>query len=102
MSDWLLFFVVQGLLTQAIIVHMIRTSRLPFVHSVAAWQVSAMTLLICSLGFIIVNTPPLELLFSMHAPQPLYYPFLLATITGYMVLSQLAKRLYIRAFGVWL
>lgn len=45
-SGW---FVV-GLLSQTLIVHMIRTRRLPFIQSRAAWPLMAMTLLVMVVG----------------------------------------------------
>lgn len=52
-SGW---FVV-GLLSQTLIVHMIRTRRLPFIQSRAAWPLMAMTLLVMVVGVSLPFSP---------------------------------------------
>ena len=93
-SGW---FVV-GLLTQTLIVHMIRTPRIPFVQSTAAWPLMAMTLIIMAVG-IFVPMGPLASYFKMQ-PLPFdYFGWLAAILFGYVVLTTAMKRWYIRRFG---
>jgi Mg2+-importing ATPase len=96
-SGW---FVV-GLLTQTLIVHMIRTQHIPFIESRAAAPVILLTACIMAIG---VYLP-----FSPLAPNiglvPLslsYFPWLVGILLSYCVLTQLVKRVYIRRFGQWL
>ncbi|MGE8318749.1 MAG: magnesium-translocating P-type ATPase [Comamonas sp.] len=93
-SGW---FVV-SLLTQTLIVHMIRTPRLPFLQSRAAWPLLATTLCIMAVG-VFLPMGPLAGYFKMQALPPLYWPLLLLILGGYAVLATVAKRLYIRRFG---
>jgi Mg2+-importing ATPase len=96
-SGW---FVV-GLLTQTLIVHMIRTQHIPFIQSRAATPVILLTASIMAFG---IYLPFLSL--GEHlgmVPLPLsYFPWLAGILLSYCVLTQLVKQLYIRRFGQWL
>lgn len=48
---------IEGLLSQTLIVHMIRTRKIPFIQSCASWQVTGLTFLIMAIGIIIPFTP---------------------------------------------
>ena len=92
---------VEGLLSQTLIVHMIRTRRIPFVQSRASWQVSMMTLLIVTVGILIPFTP-LGGAIGLE-PLPLaYFPWLLGILLSYCVLTQIVKNWYVRRFVKWL
>ena len=93
-SGW---FVV-GLLTQTLIVHMIRTRRLPFVQSMAAAPLLAMTVLIAALG-IFLPMGPLASGLRLQALPPLYFAFLPLILLAYMGLTQSVKGWYARRFG---
>ncbi|KIL60027.1 hypothetical protein M378DRAFT_955856 [Amanita muscaria Koide BX008] len=91
----------EGLLTQTLIVHMLRTHKIPFIQSRASKQVILTTLVISMIGIAIPYTP-LGRAESMEHPKPLFYPFLVAILICYMGLVQLMKMLYIRLFKEWL
>ena len=93
-SGW---FVV-GLLTQTLIVHMIRTPKIPFVESRAAWPLIAMTLIIMATG-IFLPMGPLASYFKLEALPLTYFGWLAAILLGYALLTTLMKRYYIRRFG---
>lgn len=93
-SGW---FVV-GLLTQTLIVHMIRTPKIPFIESRAAWPLLGMTLLIMAVG-IFLPMGPLASYFKLEALPLPYFGWLAAILLGYAVLTTLMKRYYIRRFG---
>jgi len=96
-SGW---FVV-GLLTQTIIVHMIRTQHIPFIQSRAAMPVILLTASIMAFG-IYLPFSSLGAHLGM-VPLPLsYFPWLAGILLCYCVLTQLMKRLYIHRFGQWL
>src|ERR1039458_8824159 len=96
-SGW---FVV-GLLTQTLIVHMIRTQHIPFIQSRAAMPVILLTASIMAIGIYL----PFSSL-GAHlglVPLPLsYFGWLAGILLSYCVLTQLVKTLYIRRFGQWL
>ncbi len=89
---------VEGLATQTLIVHMIRTQKIPFIQSRPALPLLLTTLAIVAVGMFIV-IGPIARLFKF-APLPLaYFPWWLAIIGGYVVLTQLVKSWYLRRFG---
>ncbi|NMM09958.1 MAG: magnesium-translocating P-type ATPase [Polaromonas sp.] len=93
-SGW---FVV-GLLTQTLIVHMIRTPKVPFIESRAAWPLMVMTLLIMVVG-IFLPMGSIASYFKLQALPLAYFPWLVGMLLGYAVLTTLMKRYYIRRFG---
>lgn len=92
---------VEGLLSQTLIVHMIRTRKIPFIQSRASWPVMLTTLLIMAIG-IVIPFSPLGTKIGL-VPLPLsYFPWLIATLLCYCILTQLIKQWYIRKFTRWL
>ncbi|MEO9021966.1 MAG: HAD-IC family P-type ATPase, partial [Ginsengibacter sp.] len=92
---------VEGLLSQTLIVHMIRTKKIPFIQSWASAPVVALTSLIMVIGLIIPFTPVAGLL-SLQ-PLPLaYFPWLIGILIAYCFLTQFVKNWYIRRFNEWL
>jgi len=93
-SGW---FVV-GLLTQTLVVHMVRTPKLPFVQSHAAAPLMAMTLVIMAIG-LWLPLGPLAAYFKLQALPPAYYGWLAAILLGYGTLTTVMKRFYVRRYG---
>ena len=96
-SGW---FVV-GLLTQTLIVHMIRTQHIPFIQSRAATPVILLTACIMALGIYLPFSPVGEHLGMVPLP-PAYFVWLALILSSYCLLTQLVKTIYIRRFGQWL
>ena len=92
---------VEGLLSQTLIVHIIRTKKIPFIQSWAAAPVVALTSLIMLIGIMIPFTPLAEYL-KMQALPLSYFPYLIAILTGYCILTQSVKHWFINKFGQWL
>lgn len=92
---------IEGLLSQTLIVHMIRTRKIPFIQSRASWQVTGLTLLIMAAGILIPYT---GLGASVGlVPLPIgYFPWLAGILTAYCVLTQLIKMWYVKRFVRWL
>jgi Mg2+-importing ATPase len=93
-SGW---FVV-GLLTQTLIVHLIRTPKIPFIESRASAPLLAMTGIIMAAG-IFLPMGPLANYFKLQALPPGYFVFLVPILLGYMTLTQLMKGFYTRRYG---
>lgn len=92
---------VEGLLSQTIIIHMIRTRKIPFIQSWATTPVVALTSLIIVIGIIIPFSPLAGAL--KLEPLPLsYFPWLIGILTGYCLLTQFVKNWFIRKFQTWL
>ncbi|RUP48295.1 transmembrane protein [Jimgerdemannia flammicorona] len=92
---------IEGLLTQTLIVHMIRTEKLPFIQRNATWPVILGTTLVVAAGIIIPYTP-LGYMLSMEALPGRYFPFLVCVLVGYFSLTQCIKYMYIKLFKEWL
>jgi Mg2+-importing ATPase len=88
---------VEGLLSQTLVVHLIRTRKVPFIQSWATAPVVALTTLIMTIGIVLPFTPAAHLLSLQPLPW-LYFPILLALLTGYALTVQLAKKWFIRRF----
>jgi Mg2+-importing ATPase len=93
-SGW---FVV-GLLTQTLVVHMVRTPKLPFVESHAAAPLMAMTIAIMAIGLWLPLGPVADYFRLQALPLP-YFGWLAAILIGYCTLTTVMKRFYIRRFG---
>ena len=93
-SGW---FVV-GLLTQTLVVHLIRTPKLPFIQSTAATPLLVMTVAIMALG-VWLPMGPLAPDFKLQALPSSYFGWLVGILVGYCGLTTAMKRLYIRRFG---
>jgi Mg2+-importing ATPase len=93
-SGW---FVV-GLLTQTLIVHMIRTPKLPFIESRPATPLLVTTLCIMAAGILL----PMGSLAEYFKLQPLplaFFPWLASILMGYALLTTAMKRFYSRRFS---
>ncbi|OOR26634.1 magnesium-translocating P-type ATPase [Bacillus cereus] len=96
-SGW---FVV-GLLTQTLIVHMIRTQKIPFIQSTASIPVLLLTACIMAIG-IYIPFSPLGAAVGLQALPLSYFPWLIGILLGYAFLTQFLKKLYIKKFHSWL
>ncbi len=92
---------IEGLLSQTLIVHMIRTRKIPFIQSTASWPVLVMTFSIIIIGMIVPFTPFGASIGMVSLPW-IYFPWLFAILLSYCILTQGLKVLYIRAFSRWL
>lgn len=92
---------VEGLLSQTLIVHMIRTSRWPFLQSTASLPVLLLTGIIIAIGMVIPFTPLGAALGMVPLPMR-YFGWLWAILGAYCLLTQAIKLWYIRIFAKWL
>jgi Mg2+-importing ATPase len=86
---------VESLLTQTLIIHIIRTNRIPFVQSLASWPLRVTTVLIMAVGVWLPFSPFGPALDLVPLP-PLYWPLIGLTLFGYMALTQAAKTWLLR------
>lgn len=92
---------IEGLLSQTLIVHMIRTRKIPFIQSCASWQVTGLTVLIMLVGVCIPFTSFGASIGLCPLPGS-YFPWLIGILLAYCVLTQAVKDWYIRRFVKWL
>jgi P-type Mg2+ transporter len=81
---------VESLLTQTLIIHVIRTNRIPFLQSRASAPLVATTVGIILLGMWLPFSPLARALGFARLP-PHYWPFLAATLLAYVMLTQAVK-----------
>ncbi len=93
-SGW---FVV-SLLTQTLVVHMLRTPQVPFLQSRASGPLLGMTLVIMAVGLWLPQSALADY-FKLQALPAQFYFWLLGILVGYAALTTLMKRFYIRRFG---
>src|SRR5471032_357361 len=91
---------VEGLLSQTLVVHMLRTQKIPFIQSTAAWPVMMMTGLVMAFG-IYVPFSPLGPVVGLQALPWEYFPWLAGTLLAYCCVAQGMKTFYIRRFKQW-
>lgn len=92
---------IEGLLSQTLIVHMIRTRKIPFIQSRASWQVTGLTLLIMAAG-IAIPFSAFGRAIGLTPLTPGYFPWLIGILLAYCILTQMVKTWYIRRFVRWL
>lgn len=81
---------VESLLTQTLIIHVIRTNRIPFVQSWASWPLLVTTAVIMAFGAWLPFSP-LGVAFGFTPLPTLYWPLLALTLLGYVLLTQAVK-----------
>jgi Mg2+-importing ATPase len=90
---------VESLLTQTLIVHVIRTGRIPFLQSRASLPLTVTGAAICLIGMILPFSPVASWFGFVPLPG-IYWLFLAAVIVAYMGLTQFVKTRMVRRFGV--
>lgn len=89
---------IEGLMTQALVVHTIRTRKLPFIQSRPGLPLLIATGLIMCVA-IFLPMGPLAHYFKLQALPWNYFPILAMILFSYMALTQWMKRYYTRRFG---
>ncbi|KAJ4154756.1 hypothetical protein LMH87_000035 [Akanthomyces muscarius] len=92
----------QGLLTQTLIVHLLRTAKLPFVQSRSSIHLGLSTAAIMAIGFVLPWIPAFQSALSFVNPKGTYIGFLFAELLAYCIEVQLVKMAYIKLFKNWL
>ena len=89
---------IEGLLSQTLIVHMIRTQKIPFIQSRAATPLLIMTALIMAIG-IALPMSQFSHYFKLEPLPAMFFPWLCVILLGYMVLTQAMKGFFVRRYG---
>jgi Mg2+-importing ATPase len=82
-------------MTQTLIIHVIRTSKIPFLQSRPSWPLVAATVAIMAIGVWLPVSPFASALGFVALP-PLYWPILVVTLLCYLALTQLVKQVLLR------
>jgi len=86
---------VESLMTQTLIIHVIRTNKIPFLQSRASWAMTATTAAIMAVGVSLPYSPLASSLGFTHLPR-MYWPILMLTLLTYMGLTQIVKMWLLR------
>ena len=89
---------VESILTQTLIIHVIRTSKIPFLESRASPLLIITSLIICGVGIYLPFSPFAHSLGFVSLPQ-LFWPAVFLIIFAYLVLAHFVKMAFIRRFG---
>jgi Mg2+-importing ATPase len=89
---------VESLFTQTLIIHVIRTNKIPFIESRASWPLILTSVIIVAVGAWLTVSPLAKTLGFVSLP-PLYWLFLAIMLLGYAILTQVVKTWFIRRFG---
>jgi Mg2+-importing ATPase len=90
---------VESLLSQTLIVHVIRTGKLPFFESRASLPLTITGIVICAIGALLPYSP-LAAKFGFVALPGMYWLYLAAILGAYLALTQFVKVRLIRRFGL--
>lgn len=90
---------VESILTQTLIIHIIRTAKIPFIQSRASTPLILSTLLICAIAMALPFSPLASALGFTPLP-PLYWPIIAAFLLSYATLTHLVKTWFIRRWGI--
>jgi Mg2+-importing ATPase len=81
---------VESLMTQTLIIHVIRTNKIPFIQSRASRALTLTTLSVMAFGMWLPYSPVASSLGFTHLPG-MYWPILMLTLLAYLSLTQLIK-----------
>jgi Mg2+-importing ATPase len=90
---------VESLLTQTLIIHIIRTARIPFIESHASPALIATTIIICVIGIALPFTWAGRALGFVPLPWQ-YWPLVATMLLCYAVLTHLVKVWFVRRWGM--
>jgi Mg2+-importing ATPase len=86
---------VESIMTQTLIIHVIRTNLIPFIQSRASWPLTMTTILIMGIGAYLPFSPLAKPLGFVPLPWQ-FWPILLATLLCYVGLTQVIKTWLVR------
>jgi Mg2+-importing ATPase len=88
---------VESLFTQTLIIHVIRTNKIPFIQSRASRALTFTSVLIVAIGAYLPYSPLAKWLGFVPLP-PLYWALLLGMLVIYVLLTQVVKTWFVRKF----
>lgn len=92
---------VESMWSQTLVIHMIRTAKIPFVQSRASLPVTLLSL--AGIGIVtLIPFTPLSRGLGLTALPPVYFVWLAVIVAGYMAVTTIMKKVYIQRYGEWL
>lgn len=94
---WFVF----GTVSQVLVIHLIRTSKLPFVHSRSSMPLFLSTFIVAAVA-LFTGFTDLSIGLDMRRLPAQFVPWLILILLGYLVCVQLFKSVYIRRYKEWM
>ena len=89
---------VESLFTQTLIIHVIRTNKIPFLQSRASWPLIITSLIIVTVGAWLTVSPLADTLGFVALP-PQYWVLLAIMLVAYVILTQVIKTWFFHRYG---
>ncbi|HBC94710.1 MAG TPA: magnesium-translocating P-type ATPase [Pelotomaculum sp.] len=96
-SGWFVF----GTVSQVLVIHMIRTAKIPFLQSKPSMPLFLSTFIVAAVAMTTGFTDFAIGLDMLRLPT-LFIPWLAAVLAGYLLCVQFIKKLYVRRYGEWM
>jgi Mg2+-importing ATPase len=88
----------ESLCTQTLVIHIIRTGKIPFIESKPSQFLLFTSIYIVTIGLVIPFTP-LGRYFGFVAPPPLYFLALVVIVAAYLFTVQVVKKWFMKRYG---
>lgn len=88
---------IESIFTQTLIIHVIRTNKIPFIQSRANWPILVSSVIILGIA-VYLTVSPLAPVLGFVALPGLYWLILAAMMFGYVILTQIIKTWFIKKF----
>jgi len=97
----------EGLMTQALVVQVLRSEKFPIIQTRATWPVNVSTVAVIGVGAMFGFIKPLAEMLQMSPPietnpRGIYAAILFGLLFGYMLCAELVKVIYIKIFKSWI
>jgi Mg2+-importing ATPase len=89
---------IESLCTQTLVIHVIRTGKVPFLESRPSRFLILTSIFIVAIG-IFIPFSPLAKPFGFVVPPPLYFVLLFFMVITYLLLVQVVKKWFIKKYG---
>lgn len=96
-GGWFVF----GTVSQVLVIHMIRTAKIPFVQSKTSYPLLISTAVVAIVA-LVVGFSRLAVGLDMMPLPVSFAPWLALILAGYFLFVQLIKKFYVRRYGEWL
>lgn len=94
---WFVF----GTVSQVLVIHMIRTEKLPFIQSVPSLPLLISTCIVAALA-LGIGFSGFGVGFDMRPLPLVFIPWLVALLAGYLICVQILKKVYIKRYKEWM
>lgn len=88
----------ESLCTQTLVIHVIRTGKIPFIESKPSQFLMFTSIYIVTIGLVIPLTS-LGKYFGFVSPPPLYFAALAVIVAAYLYMVQIVKKWFIKKYG---